>query len=142
QLTTNSSENPVWQAVLSPDGKYVAYGDVAGIKIRLISSGESHLLPKPPSLSAGTTWLPAAWFPDGTRIIASSEGKLTSAWTVSVIGATATRLRDNARVYSVSPDGLLIAFTTGKELLSLHNRPFMMNSEIWVMGPRGENARR
>jgi DNA-binding winged helix-turn-helix (wHTH) protein/Tol biopolymer transport system component len=142
QLTTNSAENPVWQAVISPDGKYIAYGDSSGIKIRLISTGESHFLPKPASLSAGATWLPAAWFPDGTRIIASSEGKLTSAWTVSAIGATATRLRDNARVYSVSPDGLLIAFTTGKELLSLHNRPIMMNSEIWVMGPRGENARR
>lgn len=142
QLTTNSVENPVWQAVISPDGKYLAYGDLAGIKIRLISTGESHLLPKPPSLAAGETWFPAAWFPDGTRIIASSEGKITNAWTVSVIGATATRLRDNARVYSASPDGSLIAFTTGKQLLSWHNRPISMNSEIWVMGQRGENARR
>ena len=142
QLTTNSAENPVWQAVISPDGKYLAYGDLAGIKIRLIGTGETHLLPRPASLSAGETWLPAAWFPDGTRILASAQGKLISSWSVSVIGATATRLRDNARVYSVSPDGSLIAFTTGRELVSIHNRPTMMNSEIWVMGSRGESARR
>lgn len=142
QLTTNSSENPVWQAVISPDGKYLAFGDLAGIKIRLISTGETHLLPRPPSLAAGETWLPAAWFPDGTRILASAQGKLISSWSVSVIGAAATRLRNNARVYSVSPDGSLIGFTTGRDLVSLHNRPTMMNSEIWVMGPRGESARK
>jgi Tol biopolymer transport system component len=142
QLTTNSSENPVRQAVISPDGKYLAYGDLAGIKIRLVSTGESHLLPRPPSLSAGETWLPVAWFPDGTRILASAQGKLISSWSVSVIGATATKLRDNALVHSVSPDGSLIAFTTGKHLVSIQNRPTMMDSEIWVMGPRGENARR
>jgi len=52
QLTTNSSENPVWHAVISPDGKYLAYGDLAGIQIRVISTGESHLLPRPAALSA------------------------------------------------------------------------------------------
>ena len=39
QLTTNSSENAVWHAVISPDGKYLAYGDSAGIQIRLVSTG-------------------------------------------------------------------------------------------------------
>jgi len=142
QLTTNSAENPVWRALVSPDGKYLAYGDVAGIKIRLISTGETHLLPKPASLSAGETWLPAAWFPDRTRILASAEGRRISAWSISVIGATAVRLRDNALVYSVSPDGSLIAFTTGRDLVSMHNRPATMNTEIWVMGSGGENARK
>src|SRR6201987_4636118 len=60
QLTTNSSDNPIWQAVISPDGKYLAYGDLAGIQIRLISTGESHLMPKPQSLGPGDAWFPTA----------------------------------------------------------------------------------
>jgi DNA-binding winged helix-turn-helix (wHTH) protein/Tol biopolymer transport system component len=152
QLTTNSAENPVSKAVISPDGKFLAYGDLTGIQIRLITTGETHVLPKPPTLSLGDTWSPAAWFPDGTRILASSvhlapQGPVVSGWTVSVIGGTVTRLRDNALVYSVSPDGSLIAFTTGSgsymtSLQDPSNARSKTRSEIWVMGPRGENARR
>jgi DNA-binding winged helix-turn-helix (wHTH) protein/Tol biopolymer transport system component len=142
QLTTNSPENPVWGAVLSPDGRYIAYGEAAGIKVRLISTGETHLLPRPATLRLDEPLFPAAWFPDGTRILALAQGKVMSCWSVSVIGASATKIRDNAQAYSVSPDGSLIAFTTGKNLVQLHNMPTLLNSEIWVMGARGENARK
>jgi DNA-binding winged helix-turn-helix (wHTH) protein/Tol biopolymer transport system component len=139
QLTTNSAENPVWHAVISPDGKYLAYGDSAGIKVRLISTGESHLLPRPQVLSAGDAWFPAAWLPDGTRILANSiTGTGVTAWTVSVMGGKAVRLRENALVQSVSPDASLIAFTTGEEI----NLGANAKNEIWVMGPRGEKAKR
>ena len=72
QLTTNTAENPVEHSVISPDGKYLAYGDSAGIQIRLIETGESHLLPTPPSLSSGDLWFPVAWSPDGSRLVANS----------------------------------------------------------------------
>jgi len=152
QLTTNSAENSVSKAVISADGKFLAYGDVTGIQIRLLATGETHPVAKPQALSSGDVWFPAAWFPDGTRILAASVhlapyGPIVSGWTVSVIGGTATRLRDNALVYSVSPDGSLIAFTTGSGsyMMSFEdpsNARSKIKSELWVMGPRGENARR
>jgi DNA-binding winged helix-turn-helix (wHTH) protein/Tol biopolymer transport system component len=150
QLTTNSSEDPVENAVISPDGNYVAYGDHAGIEVRLISTGESHLLPRPPALSAHDLWVPTAWFPDQTHLLASStqfssEGRLLSAWTVSVIGGTAVKIRDHAWARSVSPDGSAIAFTTSSasrwESLYFYLQ-FMPRPEIWVMDSRGNDARR
>jgi len=146
QLTTNSAENPIWHAVISPDGKYVAYGDLTGIQVRLISTGESHLLPRPRTLKAGDAWFPAGWLPDGTRILATSiTSTATTAWTVSVVGGAAAVLRENALVESVSPDGSLIAFITSSHMDSAENainRRLLWNSEIWTMGPNGENARR
>jgi Tol biopolymer transport system component len=146
QLTTNSAENPVWHAVISPDGKYVAYGDLAGIQIRLIATGESHLLPRPQSLSSGDAWFPAAWLADGTRILASSiTSTSVSAWSVSVIGGAAAVLRDNALVQSASADGSLIAFIATHRMSAAENainRRVMRNSEIWIMDPDGENARK
>jgi DNA-binding winged helix-turn-helix (wHTH) protein/Tol biopolymer transport system component len=142
QLTTNSVENPIYHAVISPHGNYLAYGDAAGIHIRVINTGESHLLPKPRALSPDDLWFPVAWFPNETRIVAVAQSQVISAWSISVIGGAACRLRDNAMAYSVSPDGLLIAFTAGNNLVSPHNRPSLMGSEIWVMGPQGENARK
>ncbi len=146
QLTTNSAENPVWHAVISPDGKYLAYGDLAGIQIRLIGTGESHLLPRPPVLTAADAWFPAAWFPDGTRILATSVTSTgVSAWTVPVIGGAAAPVRANAQVQSASPDGSLIVFVTGGHLTSWGNATDTRRSfdrEIWIMGPRGENAKR
>ncbi len=129
QLTANSTEDPIGHPVISPDGRYLAYGDQAGIEIRLISTGESHVLPRPQGISAGDVWFPAAWLPDGTRLLATCITSTTiTAWTVSVIGGTATALRDNAFVQSVSPDGSLIAFIS--------------NEEIWFMGPNGDTARK
>ena len=142
QLTTNSVENPIYHAVISPHGNYLAYGDATGIHLKVIGTGESHLLPKPPALSPDDVWFPVAWFPDGTRILAVVQGQVTSAWSIPIVGGGGYRLRDNATPYSVSPDGSLITFTAGNNLVSLHNRPTLMSSEIWVMGPRGENARR
>ena len=142
QLTTNSVDNPIYHAVISPHGNYLAYGDAAGIHLKVIGTGESHLLPKPPALSADDVWFPVAWFPDGTRILAAGQAQVTSAWSIPIVGGAACRLRGNAMPYSISPDGSLIAFTAGNNLISPHNRPSLMSSEVWVMGPRGENGRR
>jgi Tol biopolymer transport system component/DNA-binding winged helix-turn-helix (wHTH) protein len=150
QLTTNSPEDEVWHPIISPDGKYLAYADFAGIQVRLIATGESHLLPRPPVLNSADAWFPSAWFPDGTRILATSdhhrsEGQMASAWTIPVIGGTPTPVRENALVQSVSPDGLLIAFTTGSYVTTSRGEILgssRVNSEIWVMGAHGENATR
>jgi DNA-binding winged helix-turn-helix (wHTH) protein len=136
RLTASASENPVTQGVISPDGKYLAYGDQRGLHLKLIPTGEITNIPQPPGVSAGQWW-PNAWFPDGTKFITAGfelGQELPSAWVVSVIGGLPRKLRDDADPWSVSPDGALIAFGTGDYF---HGR-----RDIWVMGPQGEEPRR
>jgi serine/threonine protein kinase len=47
QITFNPTEQPVSLAAISPDGKYIAYGDLAGLHLRQIDTGETNLLPVP-----------------------------------------------------------------------------------------------
>jgi serine/threonine protein kinase len=47
QITFNPTEQPVSLAAISPDGKYLAYGDLAGLHLRRLDTGETHLLPVP-----------------------------------------------------------------------------------------------
>ena len=57
-------------AAISPDGRYLAYSDDAGLHIKLVETGEMRTLPLPAEVAAThATWLPAAWFPDGTRLL-------------------------------------------------------------------------
>jgi DNA-binding winged helix-turn-helix (wHTH) protein/Tol biopolymer transport system component len=145
QLTTNTDDNPIENAVISPDGKYLAYGDSAGIQIRLIDTGESHLFPMPPSLSGSDLWFPVAWSPDGSKLVANSiTSKTTAAWSVSVIGGTARLLRDNVLARSISPDGSMIAFlkASADDSENAINHHLIKGAEIWVMGFHGENARK
>ena len=138
QITTNASENFVENGVISPDGKSLLYGDQIGIHLRQIDTGETHTFGKPKVLSATDLWFPTAWFPDGSRFVAVSQaltpqGEVTTSWAASVVGGDVNRVRDNAYAQSISPDGALIAFTpTGAN----------QNQEIWITGPRGEDARR
>jgi Tol biopolymer transport system component len=141
QLTTNSSEAPVTAATISPDGKYLAYVDPTGVYLRLIDTGELHSLAAPKDVSLTRL----AWFPDGTKILASAvsgagsstsafppstNGQVSSIWVFSILGGTPLKLRDNAGDASVSPDGSQIAFVTGDA------------KEIWVMGANGENPQK
>jgi serine/threonine protein kinase/Tol biopolymer transport system component len=127
QLTTNSSEAPVTAAAISPEGKYLAYADNAGIHLRLIETGEISSLPSPPGFG-GEVML--GWFPDGTRILASTVGAAPAIWSISVLGGTPRKLRDDAGQASASPDGSQIAFVTRD------------GKEIWLMGANGEEPRR
>jgi serine/threonine protein kinase len=138
QLTTSSAENFVQDALLSPDGNYLLFADQINIHLRLLATGESHEFPKPKALSTSDAWLPAAWFPDGTRFVAVSQqltphGQVTSTWIVNVFNGESRLLREDAFAQSVSPDGSRIAFTSGG---------LDMDGEIWVMERSGENARR
>jgi hypothetical protein len=48
QITANPPDDPVLGVALSPDGKYIAYGDLTGVHLRLIATGETRTLPLPP----------------------------------------------------------------------------------------------
>ena len=75
RLTFNSSENPVQSAAISPDGKYLAYSDPAGIHVKLLSTGEERLIPRPAGVPAGAYWWVDSWFPDGTQLLADATNR-------------------------------------------------------------------
>jgi len=139
QLTFNSSENGVSSAAVSPDGKYVAYSDRAGIHVKLLSTGEERLILRPDGVPASAYWYVRSWFPDGTQLLAGTyePGVRRSMWTVSVLGSSPRELREGALGFSVSPDGARIAFSPlGAAYDVYHAR------EIWVMGSQGDDPER
>jgi serine/threonine protein kinase len=129
QLTSNSSDAPVTAAAISPDGKYLTYTDNTGIYLRVIETNERHALSAPPGFTASAL----SWFPDGTRLLASgtlAKGTVPSVWAISILGGSPLKLRDAARLATVSPNGSRIAFLSGDA------------KEIWLMKRNGEEPRR
>ncbi len=150
QLTTHSIENPISHAAISPDGNYLAYGDLAGIRLQEISTGQTHALPTPNALTENDAWFPTAWFPDGTHMLATAlttdaDGRArSSVWSAPVLG-NAIQLRDDAFSPAVAPNGSTIAFIANRAFENYPFRPNLVNPwgrEIWIMGPNGENARK
>jgi Tol biopolymer transport system component len=152
QLTANSAENPVGSGDLSLDGKYLAYADRTGMHVELIETGEVRSIPEPEELKGrGTGWEIGPWHPDGTRFYVNAHTRSgdgggpssagTSIWSVLVMGGPPRKLREDADVISVSPDGASVAFGTKN-----WSRPKPDGStedgdrEIWLMGPGGEHA--
>jgi len=138
RLTFNSSDNPVMSVVISPDGQYIAYSDTAGIHVKLLSTGDERVIPKPAGVPDGAEWGVVSWFPDGTQLLAygSTWGAgYASTWAVSVLGQSARELREDAWGLAVSPDGTRIA---------LIPQPGASGQvrELWVMGSQGENPQR
>lgn len=145
QLTTSSAEDRVTGGAISPDGKYLAYADLKGIYLKLLLTGEVRTFPKPAEFKTQEIgWESGPWFPDSTGFLAnahpiaqgtddwSSEG--ASIWRFSTMGEAPIKLRDHGIAYAVSPDNTLISFGQNKGKAG--------EREIWLMGPRGEQARK
>ena len=138
----------VTRSAISPDGKYLAYSDDAGSHIRVLETGETRTLPLPSEVaSTRATWLPAAWFPDGTRLLANLEvaGKPPSIWVLSLIGYAPRKLRDDGYAQSISPDGETIVFTAARttglsERQDEEPREFG-DQTIWLAGVNGQARR-
>ena len=139
----------VTRSAISPDGKYLAYSDDAGSHIRVSETGETRTLLLPAEVaSTRAAWLPAAWFPDGTRLLANLEvaGRPPSIWVLSLVGYAPRKLRDDGYAHSISPDGATIVFTAarttglsagqGKELREFGDQT------IWLAGVNGEAPKR
>ena len=138
RLTFNSSDNPVGNSAISPDGKYLAYSDGAGIHVKLLSTGDERPIPRPAGALAGADWFLDSWFPDGTQLLADTAGPGAhhSMWTVSILGQSPRELREGAGAWEVSPDGTRIAFSPGPSLAPGDVR------EIWVMDSQGDNPQK
>jgi eukaryotic-like serine/threonine-protein kinase len=128
QLTYNPSENRLIDAAISPDGKYLAFADTKGLHLSVIDTGEVHDIPLPEELR--THLWGASWFPDGEKLLLSAESDAEgdTIWLTSVFGGAPHKLRTQAWLPVISPQGSSIAFING-------NR-----HEIWVMDANGGNA--
>jgi DNA-binding winged helix-turn-helix (wHTH) protein/Tol biopolymer transport system component len=128
-VTANPAEAPITGAVVSPDGKSIAYSDTTGVYLRQIETGETHALQLPKGFDA----VPTSWFPDSMHLLlASGPVEAPSLWRVSILGGEPKRLLENASEGAVSPDGLRIAFLRGN----------VDAREVWVSGSDGGGAAR
>jgi DNA-binding winged helix-turn-helix (wHTH) protein/Tol biopolymer transport system component len=140
RITANPVEAPIRAAVISPDGKYVAYADPTGAYLRLVASGETHPLPLPKDFIA----LPSSWFPDSTHLLVTSRVRgeqKASVWNISILGSSPQILVDDAESGSVSPDGTEIAFfrRTFVSVLQREGGAVRTAGQLWIMGANGDN---
>src|SRR6516164_694498 len=132
QITANPPEAPINAAVVSPDGKYVAYSDTTGLYIRHINTGEVRPLRLPKRFNA----IPTGWFPDESNLLLKSwdaAPENPSLWKVSILGGSPQKVIEDANDGAVSPDGSKIAFLRDA---------YPHTQEIWVVESDGSNARR
>jgi hypothetical protein len=112
RITSNSPEAPIEDALVSRDGKYLAFHDNWGLYLRQIANGETRAWGLPRDFVA---W-PDDWFPDGTHLLVTRrEGpsRTLSLWRLSLLGGKPEKLMDDAAGGSVSPDGSRIAYVPG-----------------------------
>jgi len=130
ELTANSSESSVSSAAISPDGRYLAYGDTTGIYLRMIRTSETHRVPVPPDFLARVD----DWFSDGSHLLVSRRDQTgsTSLWSISVYGGSPRQLADDASRGSLSPDGTHIAFCRVHLTYDVE-----LGREVWVMRSDG-----
>ncbi|MGA8671194.1 MAG: winged helix-turn-helix domain-containing protein [Terracidiphilus sp.] len=136
RVTSNPPEDPIRGAIVSPDGRYVAYADPTGLYLRQMSTGET----RPWSLPKGFVAWPDCWFPDSTHLLvvrleAQSQGLdlwKPSLYKLSLLGGDPQKIMDDAAAGSLSPDGSRIAYLPGPKIAS----------ELWVMDSDGSNARK
>jgi Tol biopolymer transport system component/DNA-binding winged helix-turn-helix (wHTH) protein len=129
RLTNNPSDDPILGAALSPDSKYLAFADRAGLFLRELATGETHSIDIPDVVRP----LAKAWFPDGSHLLvnAAQATGVTSVYNVSLLGGSPRKLVDNASARSVSPDGSQIAVV----------RNDWPDQEIWLFSSDGQNPR-
>jgi serine/threonine protein kinase len=121
ELIANLPENPVGRAVISPDGRYLAYSDQSGISLLQIDTGETRSFP-----AAVTPLSPVSWFPDGSHLLLLAEGSPSQLWKMSTWDGTTRKLLDEGYIGLVSPDGGHIAFVKDE-----------LFQKIWLAGADG-----
>jgi Tol biopolymer transport system component/DNA-binding winged helix-turn-helix (wHTH) protein len=146
RLTANAAENPVSDAVISRDGKYLAFADVTHLFFRQVDTGETHVI----ALPGGFNAKPRSWFPDGTHLLATGFAgprEPSSIWEISLIGGSPRKLVEQGSWPAVSPDGSQVVFLTAETQRAQTESQEIWgmrvgNREIWLMQASGEGAHR
>jgi serine/threonine protein kinase/Tol biopolymer transport system component len=146
QLTSNSPGYGVKGAAMSLDGKYLAYSDEMGLHLKLIGTGEMRTLSLPAEAAAShATWFPAAWFPDGARLLTNLivAGKPPSIWILSLAGDAPRKFLDDGFAYSISPDGSAIVYTAARTGLgeTQTSLPMYNDQAIWTVSSTGKSPK-
>ena len=131
QLTTNPPLDPVTSAAISPDGQLLAYSDRESVYLKDIASGNTQTLISRKSADAPAEWKISAWFPDGRRFLVNAiapDGK-AHLWIAGTDG-DAHLFLENARGWSVSPDGSWVAFARRDSTTD--------SDQIWLIGAAGQ----
>jgi len=121
-------ELPVTSSAISPDGKYVAYGDAQGIHVMVRPTGNVKLLPNTSGMVV------EMWFPDSTRLLASG-GQPFRRWILSILGDRQPGLGVGPGV--LSPDGRLRI-----EIKSEYGGNRRSRVDYWVADASGSKSRR
>ena len=140
KLTANVSDSPVYNAAISPDGKYLGYADWQGIHLQTIATGGVQSVAQPPGIPRGTAkWSFGDWYPDSNRFLVSvrASDATSTIWSIPTAGGEAEKLAEVEDMLGggrISPDGLHIAYQRLRSGIGAR--------EIWVMGSRGESPRK
>jgi Tol biopolymer transport system component len=107
RITANPAERSINSAVISPDGRFLAYTDPTGIRLMTLQTKETRLLPATENM---TLW---GWTPAADKLIAIRQeaGSYPKAFYVSLIGGPGVQPAPWA---VPSPDGThMLAFKEG-----------------------------
>ena len=131
RLTANPYDTPVTTAVISPDGKYLAYTDSTGFYLQQVDNGETHPVPLPKGFAPSAE----SWLPDSVHLVVSwidDAKNPPSLWQISIMGGTPRKLADEGSSARVSPDGTQVVFLKGA----------WDHEEIWLADISGNGARK
>jgi serine/threonine protein kinase/Tol biopolymer transport system component len=137
KLTANAQDSPVFNAAISPDGKYLAYTDHQGIHLQLVATGGVQSVALPAGIQPGTApWAFGSWYPDSTRFIVSFNipGMPSAVWSIPILRGEARKVAEIEAMFGavmVSPNGSQIAYERLQRASGAR--------EIWVMGSDGES---
>jgi eukaryotic-like serine/threonine-protein kinase len=137
KLTANAQNSPVFDAAISPDGKYLVYADPQGLHLQTVTTSEVQNVALPPSIRPGTAaWSLGSWFPDSARFTASISvpGTPSAVWSIPVPGGEPHKLAEVEDIFgggTLSPDGSKIAYQRVRNISGAR--------ELWVMGSQGES---
>jgi DNA-binding winged helix-turn-helix (wHTH) protein/Tol biopolymer transport system component len=130
RLTNNPPDDPILNAVLSLDSRYLAFTSRGGLFLRELSTGETHSIDLPDLVRPRAR----AWFPDGSHLLVTAAAPTggTAIYNVPLLGGSTRKMIDNADARSISPDGTQLAAVRGD----------WPEQEVWLFSADGQNPRK
>jgi serine/threonine protein kinase/Tol biopolymer transport system component len=138
RVTANGADSPVFNAAISPDGKYLGFADPQGIHLQLVATHGVRTVALPPGTEQGkASWTFGSWYPDSEHFVASVRlpGNHSIVWSFPATeGKAPQKLTDVDDMFgggTVSPDGLKVAYQRLRAATGAR--------EIWIIGAQGES---